>query len=110
MADIKTCEDCTRFLLCKKVKDLENLPPLCTKFEDNFPEVVDEIEDEDVDEDAGEKEPVMYKCTGASHKCGGCPHATPHDPFDENEYLDGECVGEYEVCEDAGQTVKCVPV
>jgi hypothetical protein len=107
--EVKTCEDCTKFLLCKKVKDIENLPPLCAKFEDNFPVIEEDVE-EDVDEDVEEKEPVMYKCTGASHKCGACPHATPHDPFDEEEYLDGDCVGEYELCEDAGNVVKCVPV
>lgn len=116
------CEDCKRYLLCKKVKDLDKLPPLCKKFEDNFErydKVMKEIEDEDasvldeydeVDDEEDERPAVMYKCTGATAKCQGCPHATPHDPFDEEEYLDGTCVEEYEECEDVEAKVKCIPV
>jgi hypothetical protein len=103
--EAKTCEDCTRFLLCKKVKDITNPPPICTKFEDNFPEIKDE---EDEQEDLTvEKPTTLYKCIGASVKCTGCPHATPHNPFDEDEYLDGSCVTGG-LCEDARATVKCV--
>jgi len=107
----KTCEDCKRYLLCKKVKDLDNLPKLCKKFVDNFPEIEEIEDDTDIpDEDEDEGESIKYLCTGASAKCKGCPHATPHDPFDEEEYLDGTCIEQYEECEDVGAGVKCIPV
>jgi len=36
--EVKTCEDCTAYLLCKKVTAEDDNHPTCEKFEDNFPE------------------------------------------------------------------------
>ena len=51
----KTCECCVSYLLCKKIKDINNPPPLCDMFEDNFPE---DDEDEDGTEESVTEEDV----------------------------------------------------
>jgi hypothetical protein len=88
----KTCEDCTHFLLCRKAKTLDNLPPICAKFEDNFPED-EEDEDDDIEDTETDSKVILHVCDHATQECKdiGCVHAVPHDPFDDEQGFDGAC-------------------
>ena len=102
LAGVKTCEDCTEWLTCKKATVNSETNKLCDKFVDNFPEL-DEIEEEDL-VDEPEADIKMYRCNGFTEGiCNGCPHAIPHDP---EELFDNECI-QTRVCEDVGKETKC---
>lgn len=109
----KTCECCVKFLLCKKVKNLDKLPPICAKFEDNFPEYVDDVDDVDVepiDEITEVAEVKLYRCNHVTESCMECPHAKPHDAV-HDDWAD-DCYKDQECWNDAGGhcTVRCVPI
>jgi hypothetical protein len=104
---LKTCEDCTEYLLCKKAKLDNSLNTICEKFENNFPDDIDDItEFEESLESEEDCKDIQVICNGfKSNICDGCPHAISHSPF---EYFieDDSCTNSH-FCEDAGKDVNC---
>jgi hypothetical protein len=104
----KTCEDCTHFLTCKKIQDLQNLPTICKKFEVNFPMEEKEEIVEDVEYFEELKEPIMHICNkaGICPVAANCPHGKPHEVEFEMD-----CNTIENPCEDVNlQLTKCIPV